>query len=224
MRIIISIRKILLSTSFLLILSLFLLFPITYAAPTVDEMFIKQEEKDNEDNQETTEPPVEIEDDVTQEVDSPSFLESFLKLLVALIFVVALIYVVLKFINRKNIFAKKDHVIENLGGISVATNRSIQTIRIGNKFFVIGVGENIELLHEITDPDTIDQLLEGKPSDELSSKIPLPWLKKGTENGEKDQKNQATFSTMFQKELEGMVTKRKELKAKWDKKDSNKNE
>lgn len=86
--------------------------------------------------------------------NQPSLLWNFMKLGMALIFVVALIYGLLKAFNRKNQWLNQSRIMENLEGMSVGPNRSVQAVRVGEQVFLLGVGDTVELITEITDPDT----------------------------------------------------------------------
>ena len=49
--------------------------------------------------------------------------------------------------------------MKNLGGISLGQQKSIQLVVVGESYYLIGVGEDIRLLKEITDPDEIEHLI-----------------------------------------------------------------
>ncbi|PLT34202.1 flagellar biosynthetic protein FliO [Bacillus sp. V5-8f] len=84
----------------------------------------------------------------------------FLRMVFALIFVIALLYVTLKFINKKSKAYQKANHIENVGGTSLGSNRSVQLIKVGNSILVLGVGESIQLLKEINDKEEYQALLQ----------------------------------------------------------------
>ncbi len=137
------------------------------ASGMVNDMFDNQEEMQQEQEDENE----AVTDDQLETVDSPSFIGSFIKLIVALAIVIGLIVLISKFLRKKNGFLKRHQVVENFGGISVGSNKSIQTIKIGDRFYVIGVAENIELLMEITDPKTIEQLMKQEETDDSLDKL-----------------------------------------------------
>lgn len=104
----------------------------------------------------------------------------FVKMIVATLFVVALLYFLLRFVNKKSRSFEHSRFIENLGGTSLGTNRSVQVIKLGNRILVVGVGENIELLTEIHDEDEFHQILDeynqnldqlAQPSDAISKLV-----------------------------------------------------
>ena len=85
----------------------------------------------------------------------------FVKMIMATVFVVALLYFVLKFVNKKSHTFKTSQLMENLGGVPLGSNRSLQVIKVGNRLLIIGVGENIQLLKEIEDGQEYEQILSN---------------------------------------------------------------
>ncbi len=56
---------------------------------------------------------------------------------------------VLRFLNKRNQNYQQNSVIRNLGGHSVGAQKSVQLLQIGNQIYVVGVGEDVQLLKEI---------------------------------------------------------------------------
>ncbi|UOQ47865.1 flagellar biosynthetic protein FliO [Gracilibacillus caseinilyticus] len=175
---------------------------------TVDESLEQQKDQSQEQQDISSE---NEEGSGSPEVEAPSLLGSFIQLLLALAVVIGLIIFVSKFIQKKKGFLKKHNVIENYGGITVGANKSIQTVKIGNRYYVIGVADNIELLMEITDDDTIAQL--ERQQDEMTDSLKNMALKlrnKSPETKKETTKDQ-TFSSLFNKELNTMKEGRQKL-------------
>ncbi|MDQ0217064.1 flagellar biosynthesis protein FliZ [Peribacillus cavernae] len=84
----------------------------------------------------------------------------FLRMVFATIFVVALLYVSLRFINKKSRTYQKANFIENIGGTTLGSNRSVQLIKVGKSILVVGVGETIQLLKEIDNQEEYRELLQ----------------------------------------------------------------
>lgn len=83
----------------------------------------------------------------------------YVKTFFALIFVVGLLYAMLKFMSRKNRLYDKNRLMKNLGGLSLGQQKSVQLIVVGDAYYLVGVGEDIRLLKEITDEKEIASLL-----------------------------------------------------------------
>ena len=63
----------------------------------------------------------------------------------------------------------KNRLMKNMGGISLGQHKSIQLVVIGESYYLIGVGDDIRLLKEITDPEEIDKLVEFYEEDSTES-------------------------------------------------------
>jgi flagellar protein FliO/FliZ len=149
----------------------------------------------------------------------------FLRMILATAFVAGLLYFLLKFINKKSMSYKSSQLVENLGGTSLGANRSIQIVKAGNKLLIVGVGENIQLLKEIDDPEEYSQVIQEynnkveqlvQPSD-----IVTKFLKRANKDGSKES---STFSALLKHQLNDMASGRKKMLEEIQKKGSEKDE
>lgn len=83
----------------------------------------------------------------------------YVKVLIALVFVLGLLLFILKYLNKRNFNYQQNAVIKNIGGLSVGQQKSVQLLLIGKSVYVVGVGDNIQLLKEIESDEEIDHLL-----------------------------------------------------------------
>lgn len=137
------------------------------------------------------------------------------RMVFATIFVVALLYFILKFINKKNRVYKSSQLIENLGGTSLGANRSVQMIKVGDRLLVVGVGESIQLLKEIDDSNEYNQIIKQynekmeqlvQPSDLVTKLI------ERTKNKTKVTKStNSPFKSILQRQLDELSKERKDL-------------
>ncbi|MFJ7681020.1 flagellar biosynthetic protein FliO [Peribacillus butanolivorans] len=136
----------------------------------------------------------------------------FLRMIFATIFVVGLLYIILKFINKKSKSYQKANSVENLGGTSLGANRSVQLVKVGDRILVVGVGDNIQLLKEIDNPEEYEQLMKDynekmdqmiQPG-EFATKLKNKWLKKR-------EIETNSFSSDFKNQLYQMSDSRKKL-------------
>src|SRR5690625_4195057 len=165
-------KRIITIISMLFILPFIFLAEAEAQTPSVNDCL----EEDAECEEEVT-PSAEDEDETAPVAgfnDSNSLVFDLIKLFFALLLVLALIYIMLKLLNKRNKMFNQIKHLENLGGISVGQNKSIQIIRIGAKFYVIGVGDNVEMLQEITDEKMAAQLLENGEEEPFQIKSFLP--------------------------------------------------
>ncbi len=138
----------------------------------------------------------------------------YIKVMVALLFVVGLLYGLLKLVNRKNRLYDKNRFMKNLGGISLGQHKSIQLVVIGESYYLVGVGDDVSLLKEITDPEEIDKLVEFYKGDDLEvakgmlSRI-LEKLTGATKNVPTSQSDEsADFGNLFKTKLDEMKEER----------------
>ncbi|WP_456364585.1 flagellar biosynthesis protein FliZ [Priestia aryabhattai] len=131
------------------------------------------------------------------------------KMIFAFLLVIGLLFALLKFVNKKGRLLQKNKVVQNLGGTNVGSSKSVQVVKVGNQLFVIGVGENVQLLSEITGQEK-QQLLtqyEEQQKNEGEYKVVLPsFLEKFT--SKKEEKSSHSFQQLFQREMNEMKIKR----------------
>ncbi len=95
---------------------------------------------------------------VTEVGPTVTFLD-YLKMVLALIFVVGLIYFLLKFINQRSRSFQQTKLIHHLGGSPLGGNRSVQLVKVGKRVLILGVGEDIQLLKEIETEEEKEEIL-----------------------------------------------------------------
>ena len=61
----------------------------------------------------------------------------YIKILVALVFVIGLLLFILKFLNKRNLKYQQNSVIKNIGGTQVGPQKSVQLLSIGNSIYVV---------------------------------------------------------------------------------------
>ncbi|WP_318615412.1 flagellar biosynthetic protein FliO [Sporosarcina sp. YIM B06819] len=138
----------------------------------------------------------------------------YIKVMVALLFVVCLLFGLLKFVNRKNRLYDKNRFMKNMGGISLGQHKSVQLVAVGESYYLIGVGDDIRLLKEITDPGEIDKLVEfyGGDDRELATGMLDQILKKMTGKSPNDRNVQtgesSDFGELFKTRLDEMKEER----------------
>ncbi|MFD1777905.1 flagellar biosynthetic protein FliO [Fredinandcohnia salidurans] len=167
----------------------------------------------------------EQETDAIETAESANELTAgdFFKMIFTTLFVIALIYLLLKFVNKRNRMFNQHRFIENLGGTSLGTNRSIQIVKVGERILVVGVGDTVQLLKEIKDTDEINEILEQhnasldsmiQPRDILNRMI---QKRKEVKDGD-----QTHFSSMLQKQLSELKQGRKKIVEQLENKESSK--
>lgn len=135
----------------------------------------------------------------------------FVKMFLAFLFVLALLYALLKLLNKRNRVFQANRVFQNLGGTPLGGNRSIQIVKVGERILVVGVGDSVQLLTEVKDEQEKERLLQSLDhqatglQDEF--KVILPSLfdkRKNRADGA-----QADFSSMLKEKMNEISKQRK---------------
>jgi flagellar protein FliO/FliZ len=137
-----------------------------------------------------------------------------LKTVIVLFLVLGLLFLFLRWLQKRNMRVLSTGVIKHLGGTNVGMNRSVQLIRLGKSILVLGVGENVQLLKEVRDEKEVEELLrqyeESVPFQTDFKNLLLKWKDARTEK-----KNPVSpppsFSGMLKRTLEEAARRRKEV-------------
>lgn len=148
----------------------------------------------------------------------------YVKMLFSLIFVLALLIVILKFLNKRSSNYQQNRLVRNIGGITVGSQKSVQILHVGNTLYIVGVGENVQLLKEVSDPDEVQQLLE-QYNDNQASVNTTPYIfdvfKKFSSKTSVVEKNESKteFGEMLNKRISDIKNDRKNELEKWKEKE-----
>ncbi|MCA1053523.1 flagellar biosynthetic protein FliO [Rossellomorea aquimaris] len=153
------------------------------------------------------------DDTVTAGTPEVTFFD-YVKMIFALIFVVALIYFLLKFINQKGRSFQQTKMINHLGGAPLGGNRSVQVVKVGNQVLVLGVGEDIQLLKEIADEQEKQEILshygDGNNGVQVAAKERISTLMTKIK-GSQSVSSSGSFQSHLKNQLEEMSKGRKRL-------------
>lgn len=195
---------------------LFFLLPSPFTATEqgegkVDEMFNEKSEHEKSETNELDKTPSISDTEMVNQQSVPTVtIWDFIKMIFALVFVLLLIYGALRFINKRNKWFDNGRSVENIGGTNLGNNKSLQLIKVGNSILVVGVGDSINLLKEITDEKEANLLLDAYRNKsetaplasgtfkELMKKIPMS---KKTENNQ--------FSNLLKEQIGQLSQERK---------------
>ncbi|MGG0643667.1 flagellar biosynthetic protein FliO [Sporosarcina gallistercoris] len=153
----------------------------------------------------------------------------YIKTLLALGFVIALIYGMVKFINTRNRVTQHGKLMQNMGGLSLGQQKSIQLVKIGNQYFLIGVGEDVRLLKELSDPEEIAQLADYySEEDQVLQQSLFMKLVNGVKarktNPYQKQEEPNDFGKLFKNKLTEIENERKRQLNQLTEKERNRNE
>ncbi|MGD6775362.1 flagellar biosynthetic protein FliO [Sutcliffiella horikoshii] len=196
----------------LLVVALLFSLPMTGFANGLDSVKDQYEEpKIDQSEGGLIAPSAEEQEILEQKPPSVSFFD-FIKMIFALLFVLALLYGALKLINSRN---KLDsgRSVENIGGTNLGNNKSLQLVKVGNSVLVVGVGDSINLLKEITDEQEREQLIQSYRDRSENMTINSDKLSSMVEKfkGIKKTNSKSSFSSLLQDQL-GQLSKDRKKK------------
>lgn len=194
----------------------------------------KESNPDNESDTEEINLDLDTNDPIADPVPEGEAIGSsvgdYIKVMVALLFVVGLLYGLLKLVNRKNRLYDKNRFMKNMGGISLGQHKSIQLVIIGDSYYLVGVGDDIRLLKEITDPAEIGKLVEFYKGDDME--LPVGMLSRllgklpgvSTKDSTTQTKEPADFGNLFKTKLDEVKEERKRHMSRLTEKERNEDE
>ena len=138
----------------------------------------------------------------------------YLKTGLALLFVIALIYGMVKLVNARNRMTQHGKLMRNMGGLSLGQQKSIQLVQIGDRYYLVGVGEDVRLLKELTDPNEVTRLTAYyDDQEEAGHHSPiltlLDRLKNTKRNSAEEQERPGDFGDLFKTKLAEIENERK---------------
>lgn len=148
-----------------------------------------------------------------------------LKMIVSLILVIAILYFLLKFIQKRSKSYEQNKFVKNYGGSSLGGNRSVQIIKVGNRLLVLGIGENIQLLKEIDDEAEIENFIQ-QHNEQLEQRLQpstfiMKWLNKKQEKDSSFSNDSSpSFQDQLKKQLDEIKKKRTNAMDKLERKES----
>lgn len=129
----------------------------------------------------------------TPETEERSLFSVLGSLLLYTVLIVGLIYGLIKFLASRQRSLSNTGVVKVLGASSLGAQKSVQVIQVGDQVLVVGVGEDISLLTEITDEQQKELL--------LATEVPATQL--------------APFQEMLQKSMKEQKEKLQQAKERW---------
>lgn len=163
----------------------------------------------------------------TTEMDEPKGLtaKDFIRTILAFAFVIGLLVWLLRFMNKRNRSFDQNRLMTNMGGVPLGQHKSIQLVKMGNHYFVVGVGENVQLLKEIDDPNEIaDILARTDQGNEVQKGIIAQLYNRFfSKNDKYPNEETSNFSQLFSSHIDEIKSERKEHFDELKRKESDRN-
>lgn len=172
--------------------------------------------------QETNTPDAETDQTESASVSMGPW--EYIKILLSLVFVLGLLIVVLKFLNKRNVNYQQNSIVQNIGGLSVGAQKSVQLLHIGNSLYVVGVGEDIHLLKEIASPEEVEQILNyyNNKQANASTSPYIAELFSKLKSNKQDVSENPKFNAMFNDRINEIKQQRSEELERWKEQENDK--
>lgn len=169
---------------------------------------------DNDDPNATTMPN---EPEIGAGLQDFHFFGALVKVILVLIVIIGLIVLIIYFLSQKNKSWMANRSIRLLAGLQLGPNKSVQVIEIGRSIYLVGVGDQVQLIDKIEDADEVEHIIESLSSPHTISRnqiIPklTVWLQKklGPRNDKAEEDDASTFQEIFQNKIK-LVSGRKKM-------------
>lgn len=163
-------------------------------------------------------------DEVSEQASADFGLWDYIKVLFSLIFVIGLLIVVLRFLNKKNMAYQQTNMMHSLGGVSVGPQKSVQLVKVGGRILVVGVGDDVKLLANIDDEAEVEHLI-NMYEDQFNQTAAKPYIFQLLTRKKDEQSSNAQtkpFGEMLNSRLSEIKKERREGLERWKDKESDK--
>lgn len=169
----------------------------------------------NEKEQSTGNSEESIKTNQDNSLEGQSLFGMFLQLFLALLVIIFMIYALIRFIGKRSQTYQTHRTLQTIGGVHVASNRSIQLIRIGDRVLVVGVGETIQLLKEIDDEREVKKILADYENQEGHEHLSLmyKWFQTKVQKKNEKQPLNMNFKGLLERQLTDVKKSQKQAHA-----------
>lgn len=145
--------------------------------------------------------------------------------IVVLAVILVLIVYLIRFLNKRNQRLFRHGTIRILGGVGLGQNKSLQIIEIGGSVYLLGVGEDIQLVDKVSDLEEAQRIIDSFERDasaEQGSLSPLiaklaKRLRKDEPPREMELEDTTSFHEMFESKLRQMPNRKEKMEKLLDK-------
>jgi flagellar protein FliO/FliZ len=138
------------------------------------------------------------------------------KVVLFLIVIIGIFLLIMKVISQKNKMFQSGRSIKSIGGLGLGQNKSVQLVQIGRSLYILGVGNDVELVSKIDDPDEIQYIIEHLHSgsgDFKGLQSLGGWMKKLTKQQEhpEDLDMTPSFQAVFHEKMQRLANRQKKV-------------
>ncbi|MCG7376919.1 flagellar biosynthetic protein FliO [Paenibacillus sp. ACRSA] len=139
--------------------------------------------------------------------------------IVVLAVILALIVYLIRFLNKRNQQWFRNGTVRILGGVGLGPNKSLQIIEIGGNVYLLGVGDDIQLVDKISDLDEAQRIIDSFEREASSPNGSLsPLINKLTARFRKEEppreielEDTTSFHELFESKLRQMPNRKEKM-------------
>ncbi len=132
-----------------------------------------------------------------------------------LILIIGIFFLIVKVISQKNKTYLSARSVKSIGGVPLGQNKSVQVVEIGSHLFVLGVGNDVQLLGKIEDPEEIAYIKENIHARVTADFAKLgslgKWVKSLRSKPDEEEELSASFQHVFQQKMQGVTGRKKQI-------------
>lgn len=133
-----------------------------------------------------------------------------------LIIIIGAIVVLIKYLGQKNKGWLLNRSVKTLGGVPLGQNKSLQLVEIGSSIYILGVGEEVSLIHKVDDLQEIELIIGSLPSSSSlngNSLVPIlsGWIGKLRKSKPQmeEELSEPSFQEMLYNRMQQMPSRKK---------------
>lgn len=148
--------------------------------------------------------------------DAGSTLALVSKVIFYLIVIIGIFIVIVKFLAQKNAGIASGKSLGSMGGVPLGTGKSIQIVKIGKSLYVVGVGDDVQLLEKIEDADEValisDQLLRRSDTGGKGLNSITSWIRGLRESRKvEEEEMDNSFQELFLSKMSNISDRKKRV-------------
>lgn len=132
-----------------------------------------------------------------------------------LIVIIGIFLLIVKFVARKNRSFQSARSVKSIGGVSLGQNKSVQVVEIGHSLYVLGVGNDVQLIGKIDDPDEVNYIRDNiyaRTGSEFATISSVGnWFKSLKSKPQEEEDITTSFQQVFQEKMQGVANRKRQV-------------
>jgi flagellar protein FliO/FliZ len=120
--------------------------------PMVSDWVKKKQPDDKSELEKTEDSPV------SNTTEDQSLVVIIIKLVFYTLLILIMIYALIKFLALRQKKLQPNQAVKLMGGTPLGNNKSLQLVKVGEKVYLIGVGDQVTLIKEFSESDEINNI------------------------------------------------------------------